>query len=325
MCTRHHTTQERHRAQGEERARNRAANAEIIRRQGEEFEANAILVRDEYWAIYDGLLRAGVDWEEVLLAISVEHRANRMNGRVTQMLCQLISIQIGMNFHLVWRAYIFLNHQEAQQLLQAAGNLAVAVPPLAARPDHLLQAVANDRQNVHTAVVTTQTNRGLDVLLKAVVPKDQYTIREVLVDWLTNRKDIKYDDIMRIEKDMRGWYNTKSCRVEKDWFYRRTLQGLWFIIKNHDHADELKKRLYEECAESDGLCCDGHINRLINVMVGFDPRFAPPLPVKEQLQNAMSAISMLDIDEDEKIMRATAIMMNLKIPEAEHQDWLSAF
>lgn len=199
---------------------------------------------------------------------------------------------------------------------------AIAAAP---RPQGLA-ALAEDRQNVHTAPVTHQTNRGVDILLNQTpIPSGQFTMREILVEWLTTRKDVNYDDILKTERDMWHWYNTKSCRVVNDKLYQKLLQRLWSIIKEHSCKPEMSKRLFEECHESVGLCCDGHINRLVNVMVGFDDRFAPEISVKEQLQNRMAALSGQEIPDEEKRTQAKSILLELQIPEIEHHIWLSAF
>lgn len=205
------------------------------------------------------------------------------------------------------------------------GGEPVVMIAAAPRPQDLA-VLAQDRQNVHTAPVTHQTNRGMDILLNETpVPKGQFTMREILVEWLTTRKDVKYDDILKTERDMWHWYNTKSCRVVNDNLYHKLLQHLWSIVKVHSCKTEMSKRLYEECHEAIGLCCDGHITRLINVMVGFDDRFVPEISVKEQLQNRLAALSLQEITDEEKRTQAKSILVELQIPEIEHHIWLSAF
>jgi hypothetical protein len=88
---------------------------------------------------------------------------------------------------------------------------------------------------------------------------------------------------------------------------------------------ELNKRVFEECFESVGLCCDGHISRLCNVLVGFDDAFEPPVAFGEVLQNKMAALFALDIPTDEKLAQAIAFFNEYAVPEAERTPWLEAF
>jgi hypothetical protein len=87
---------------------------------------------------------------------------------------------------------------------------------------------------------------------------------------------------------MAEWYGRDMCRTEGDFLYQRVLDHLWSLILHSEENTELVKRLYQECFEAKGMCCDGHINRLVNVMVGFHDAFNPPLSPKEILQNKMS-------------------------------------
>ena len=110
--------------------------------------------------------------------------------------------------------------------------------------------------------------------------------------------------------------------------YKKTLDGLYLMIRDvrdDDTRRELFKRAYEECLESVGMCCDGHISRLCNVLVGFDDTFAPPVPFGEILQSRMSVIAGLDVDREEKIRQAVAFFNEFAVPETDRSAWLEAF
>lgn len=127
---------------------------------------------------------------------------------------------------------------------------------------------------------------------------------------------------------MIGWYNQSSCRMPNDYLYRNTLDGLYLAIRNVQSDDtkiELFKRTFEECVESVGMCCDGHITRLCNVMVGFDDAFRPPVPIGDLIQSKMSAIAATDVPTEEKVRQATAFFNELNVPEADRTAWLDAF
>jgi hypothetical protein len=73
------------------------------------------------------------------------------------------------------------------------------------------------------------------------------------------------------------------------------------------------------------MCCDGHISRLCNVLVGFDDAFAPPVPFGEILQNKMAAIAALEIETEEKVRQANTFFNEFAVPEPERVAWLEAF
>ena len=186
-----------------------------------------------------------------------------------------------------------------------------------------LAGIAGDRQNIHTAVISTQTNQGLKVLFEQVVPPDQATLFEIVTAW-RELKVAEVPEIQSVLQDMAEWYTRSMCRAEGDFLYMRVLDHLWSLILHSEENTELVKRLYQECFEAKGMCCDGHINRLVNVMVGFHDAFNPPLSPKEILQNKMSAIAMRDGPLDDKIKEAMEVFEEVKLPEEERQVWLDS-
>lgn len=208
----------------------------------------------------------------------------------------------------------------------------IVVPPLQLPhyppPARGLAALARDAQNVHTAVVVDQTNKGLEKLLNA--SKDGRVMRGP--EWFAARWLLRsyggWNAVQRIVTDMQHWYGRSYCKEANDFLYRRVLDGLYITIQKVEDNEmrmELYKRAFEECLESVGMCCEGHISRLCNVLVGFDDAFAPPVPFGEILQSKMAAIAGLDVDTEEKIRQATAFFNENSVPEAERSAWLEAF
>lgn len=194
-------------------------------------------------------------------------------------------------------------------------------PPLPTELRGDLHALAVDAQNVHTPAVNKQTNDGLAYLTNTEVPAAQVTLDEIKSHWSD-----KFSSAVRlVMKDMKKWYETKTCRSDNDFLYRRALNGLWARIKSSEHRDELVQRLWEECSESVGVCCDGHLSRLSNVLVGFDASVKPPVSAGELLQQKMAAIAEEDIDVYDKIERAWHAMDELGVPVDERDAWIEAF
>lgn len=193
-------------------------------------------------------------------------------------------------------------------------------------PDRNLQALARDPQNVHTRDVSNQTNASMDKLMATEIPRSQQTEKIMASAWV-NHVSVGWTDILRTLNDVNKWFNTKTCRNNNDQLYRCLLRGLVATINNTDAEmrTELYKRLWEECRESVGMCCEGHITRLCNVMVGFDDAFKPPVPVGEILQQKMAAIAGLDVTTEMKHTHANAVFDELNIPAEQRVAWLEAF
>jgi hypothetical protein len=197
------------------------------------------------------------------------------------------------------------------------GQLHVLPEGVAVKSD--LHRLSLDAQNVHTKEVNALTNDSLALLLSTDVSPDQNTLADLNELW-ANKKGFK-----SVKKDMLRWYETATCREDNDRLYKRTLDGLWANIKMSKFKNDLLERLWEECFESVKMCCDGHISRLCNVLVGFDDAFKPEIPIGVLLQQKMSAIAAKDVRVEYKVGEAWAVFEELNIPRDQRLDWLEAF
>jgi hypothetical protein len=140
-----------------------------------------------------------------------------------------------------------------------------------------------------------------------------------------------YPLLSSIEKtiaDMRDWGRRASVMLKGENVYRSTLRGLWAKIKTFEgeQKDELVKRLFEECNEAVEQCADGHVGRLCNVLVGFDPEFTCSLSPMEYFQNTIALIAEnTHSNHETKIKQAVALMNEVEMPAGERQAWLDAF
>lgn len=208
-------------------------------------------------------------------------------------------------------------------------NVDLAEPParLPGVPLAPLARLADDAQNVHTTVVSNQTNAGMEKILATVVPKEQQTEKSIMSAWMAGLTTVGWSTILKTAADVNYWFNMKTCRVANDSLYRNMLRGLVAMINKTDdeQKSELYKRLWEECREATGMCCEGHITRLCNVMVGFDDAFQPPVALGDLMQQKMAAIAGLDVDEEEKRRQANAWFDEVAVPVADRAAWLEAF
>lgn len=182
-----------------------------------------------------------------------------------------------------------------------------------------LQRLALDRQNVHTGVVNKQTTDVQSYLLKIPVPTDQDTLSEIETAW-SNKSQTK-----KVLKDMKKWYKASECVEADDWLYKKMLDGLWVQIKTHTHKTELIERLWEEAYESVDMCCQGHLCRIANVLVGFSEEVKAEVPVGEILQQRIAAIAAKEIGVENKVCEAWVVFEELNVPMEERDAWIEAF
>lgn len=303
------------------------ANARQARRDEREEEERRETARVN--EMYDFLEEQQVTWRQAIDRLTGEEH-NNIPARIKHRIVRRIFLRPFVrdpefneewHFNLYWRWAIGGRVGPPPDLHQH--------PVLAAAQRQIgLVAIARDPQNVHTTAVSQQTNKGLEKLLEA--SKDDRAMRGP--EWFASKWLIRaygnWNVVQRTVNDMKHWYATASCKTANDYLYRRTLDGLYIVIqrvKDPESRMELYKRTFEECFESVGMCCEGHISRLCNVMVGFDDAFAPPVPFGEILQNKMAAIAAMEIDTEEKVKQATSFFNEFAVPEAERLAWIEAF
>ena len=194
-----------------------------------------------------------------------------------------------------------------------------------------LAAFAADGQNVHTGVVSNQTHEGVKKLLSVPLELHQAAKTNKFVDTLLDihvrAKYITERESMRIKADFAHWYGQRTCRSVDDWLYKRVMDGLINLIQSKEDKDlrhELYKRTYEEMRESVGMCCDGHITRLINVFAGFDEAFAPEMSIAEKVQKLFGELSAKECGLLEKVAEGLRGLRSLKVPEDEWEPWIDA-
>jgi hypothetical protein len=192
-------------------------------------------------------------------------------------------------------------------------------PPVA--PKGELQAFVEDGQNVHTGVAVKMTNDGLSVLTDTPLAVGQDTVGELKAAWA--KHPVK--ERKAVFKDIDRWYTQSECRVPGDWLYKRALDGLWVRIQMSPHAEDLRQRLWEECVDSRQMCCEGHLSRLCNVLVGYDETMKTPVSPGELLQQRIAAIAGEDISLPHKVVKAWEVMEELQIPREQRMDWVEAF
>lgn len=245
---------------------------------------------------------------EIAMAAGLAHVGNWMLGhRIVQRILEIAGDRLA-TLEDVWQA---MDEYRAEN--PAANN---NVPREA--------QIARDEQNVHTREVTEQHNKNMAVLLSTPVPAGQKTMDHIRLIWTAMYTKTPVDE--RVYTDMQKWYDTETCRTHGDWLYRRTLDHLYARIIKVENATtrrELFKRLQQECAESYRMCCDGHLNRLTNVMVGFDDAFQQVVPKGLILQEKMAKIAQIE-NAEERMATAKALMTELEVSPEEAGAWLEA-
>jgi len=183
-----------------------------------------------------------------------------------------------------------------------------------------LAYIAASTQNIHTRQVVDQSKRGMDFLLAVEVPLGQQrsVLDELKALWPAAT-------MAPMHADIRTWWNKETCFAPGDWMYRRLLTSLWVYVKSQtgERRAELEKRMLEECREAMRMCCQGHTNRLVNVLCGFVDGIQFEQSKSEILQERFALIGNIE-DEEQRYIEATRVIAELGIDADEAGPWLDA-
>ena len=337
-CRRHQELRPRPDLPIEERCTHRRCMREVYRHTRCRIHA-AQFVRREEERVFNEMYRDGINrlqhgpdnWRDVV----IRWRQQRNEPFVNNHLLEQLEVTLARDLRIpdLWNMYMggWAPMDAAGQIawdLEDNRNLWEGMNPNEP-PRGELEAFIRDGQNVHTRFVTEQTNSALQILLNTDVPPTQKTILESHVKFmeftaLGRIPDVSLDLIDRVDRDVKRWYRTATCRIEGDYLYKRVLDGLWLKIKTSPVKDELVIRLWQELVDSVGMCCDGHISRLTNVLCGFDEAFAPELSPGEKLQNRMAVIASMEGGIILQTAHALASFREFNIPQEQWEAWVDA-
>jgi hypothetical protein len=117
-------------------------------------------------------------------------------------------------------------------------------------------------------------------------------------------------------------YNTHDFDIH----YSELLRRIWdyACAQPSDIKAAIAIRLAEEIIDGEGMCSQGKMSRLANVLRGFHPGLEaiPVLSTQEQLQSRIAVISRLP--HAERAAAAAAVFAELHISESVQHEWLMA-
>jgi len=186
-----------------------------------------------------------------------------------------------------------------------------------------LQAFVTDNQNVHRAATVKMVTETIEKVLKIEVPKPyQWNMRvmsktpgaiithcklTVPAGMAMMEKYSKADDIYELGKGI----------------YGRVLDCVWQFISKSDDKECLCAILRAELQDNVGMCMQGNLSRLCNVLSGYIEDIQISETPAERLGRELPKLMELE-DESERLRRARIILRELKLPVAEWAPWTDA-
>ena len=181
-----------------------------------------------------------------------------------------------------------------------------------------LRAFAADAQSVHRSSVQNTTQLIIQQLLTRHVPADQETVFEINVDFnspnIIGWRNDAYK-LATINMFTDEYFSLEAFNVK----YSDVVDRVWAFIRADAERLEMTVRLAQEISEGVGMCANGKMARLVNVLQGYDETLEVE-PPREAFQSAIAALMNSPIAERET--RARELFIEYRIPAEEHDVWL---
>jgi hypothetical protein len=182
-----------------------------------------------------------------------------------------------------------------------------------------LRAFATDAQSIHRSSVQNATQRAIHTLLSRP-PHDGDAITEItsafehptLIRWANEEsRNIAIHELT----------NDYMLTVAFSVPYADVLDRVWAYISPHTNYSDLCLRLAQEVCEGRGMCSNGKMARLVNVLQGYDNTLEAEMP-KELFQERMAALSKAP--RDTRAAAAAELFAEFNIPVDQQGSWLEA-
>lgn len=182
-----------------------------------------------------------------------------------------------------------------------------------------LRNLAADRQNVHTTLVVQKTKEYVNAICRIQVPPEYR--------WNMNECSKTIGEIINECKlTPRGAWQmaAKYCSDENIYemgggIYGKVLDSVWQYVKTSPSKDDLCKIIRQEMEDNVGMCAQGNLSRLCNILSGYLEGLGSHESVAERLGRLLPPLGAIE----DRVERLGAVKRVLEENNVPHEEWLT--
>lgn len=186
-----------------------------------------------------------------------------------------------------------------------------------------LRDIVEDNQNVHTTEVVTHMKKIIKNVRKIPVPEEyqwdknvcSHTPGEIILE-------CKLTQAAAWQMMSQYAQNTSIYNIEEG-IYGKVLDCVWQYIKSHAEKESLVSILKHELEDNIGMCAQGNLTRICNILSGYMEDMAPPESLSEKLGRLFAPLMEIE-DDEERIEKAKKILTDNNVPMDKWADWVDA-
>jgi len=202
-----------------------------------------------------------------------------------------------------------------------AGNRRPVIEPVV-EPRGELQVLALDRQNVHTKLVVEETLRTTKIIREAVYVPEGYRWNSTEFSATPYAVATACQLHPSVSVHLLAIYSSDVAIYDiEEGIYGKVLDSVWQYIKQSPHKSDLCRILEDEIVDSVGMCAQGNLSRICNVLSGY----LDGIKIKESTSEILGRTFplLMDISEKrERLEKAKALLTEYNIPQEEWAAWI---
>lgn len=181
---------------------------------------------------------------------------------------------------------------------------------------------AADPQNIHTTIMVDQTKKMIEKIRAVPVPEEYR--------WNTQSCSKTPGEIIvmcKLTPDAAWQMMSKYANPEpiydiEEGIYGKVLDSVWQYVLNSPEKDSLIAIVKSELEDNVGMCAQGNLSRICNILSGYMDGVGPQESPAEVLGRLMPDVAKID-DTVERLKEANRVLEESGLPKTEWMKWTS--
>lgn len=192
--------------------------------------------------------------------------------------------------------------------------------PGQAPPPRELAGFAQDPQNVHTTQAVQMVKAIVKKVLEIQVP-EEYKWNELIC----SKTPGEIIMLCKLTPSAAWQMGAKYCSADTIYelgkgIYGKVLDSVWQFILKSEHKEDLCRILKSELQDNIGMCAQGNLSRLANILAGYLEGVGSQESLSEKLGRLIPALMEIE-DLDERADKLVEILNENQVPKAEWIVW----
>lgn len=186
-----------------------------------------------------------------------------------------------------------------------------------------LRDIAADPQSVHTSEVVTNVNKIITIVRAIPVP-DGYKWDRVVCSKTPGEIIAECRLTQHAACQMMAQYAQDNSIYDIEvGIYGKVLDSVWQFIKTHAEKDSLVSILRTELEDNIGMCAQGNLTRVCNILAGYLDGIGPLESLAERLGRLLPPLAEIE-DLDERRKRALEVLTANNVTRDQLDAWIDA-